>query len=498
MENLTSQKIQPWTRKDAVLNVVVYVLNFILLGLMFLGAIYLGSQNETTFSIAQFFANPKSVISFFVLLALAIMFMALYFIFEESDFVKSASNTEMLFLIIEVSLLVIFVCGNFINPFIRPLALAAILTLFLTNTKTAVFVNIVTSIIIFLFDAYGGSFISGERTEQIYFMFLGISSGIISVYVLNNVYSRLKIILMSFLVSIPTVLYILLPFVAGGNPTTILTSVLYGAVSGPMSVVALMILLPIFEGIFRKVSCFKYSELTDHKAKLVRKMIIEAPGTFNHSIIVSNVAEACATAIGEDALFARTCAYYHDIGKLRRPEFFKENQGEGFNPHDDITPELSANIIKSHGVDGYKLIKKNRLPLKIADVCLQHHGTMPIIYFYDKAKKYTDGEVDILQYCYPGPKPQNKISAIIMIADASEAASRTLKDRSRESVGNVVKKCIKDRMQLGQFEECEITLKELNIIENTVINTLTGVYHDRIKYPKMNIKDIEGQLEEEL
>jgi putative nucleotidyltransferase with HDIG domain len=246
-------------------------------------------------------------------------------------------------------------------------------------------------------------------------------------------------------------------------------------------------LLPIFETLFKKVSYFKYAELTDHRAKLIRKMIQQAPGTFNHSIVVSNIAEACATAIGEDALLARTCAYYHDVGKLRRPEFFTENQADGNNPHDDLTPELSANIIKSHTQDGYQLIMKNRLPKEIADVSVQHHGTLPILYFYNKAKTFTDGDVDITQYCYAGPKPQSKIATIIMIADSCEAATRTLQDRSRENVKSVVRKIVNDRMALGQFEECEITLKELNIIIHTVVNSLTGVYHSRIEYPKVNL-----------
>ena len=197
------------------------------------------------------------------------------------------------------------------------------------------------------------------------------------------------------------------------------------------------------------------------------------------------------TAIGEDALLARTCAYYHDIGKLRRPEFFKENQADATNPHDELTPELSSNIVKSHTLDGYNLIIKNRLPKEIADICLEHHGTMPMLFFYAKAKKFTDGEVDINQYCYNGPKPQTKIAAIIMIADGCEAAVRTLQDRSREKVDELVRKIVADRMKLGQFDECEITLKEINIIIHTVVNNLTGIYHNRIEYPKVVIDGTE-------
>jgi putative nucleotidyltransferase with HDIG domain len=269
-----------------------------------------------------------------------------------------------------------------------------------------------------------------------------------------------------------------------------LVSIICAVFSGPLAATIFTLLLPIFEAIFKKVSHFKYSELTDHKATLIKKLIKNAPGTFNHSIVVSNIAEACAAAIDEDSLLARTCAYYHDIGKLRRPEFFKENQTDGINPHDDLTPELSTNIIRSHAQDGYQLVLKHGLPKEIADVCLEHHGTLPILYFYNKAKKFTDGEVDVKQYCYAGPKPQSKIAAIVMIADGCEAVIRTLKDRSRENVLKTVNKIIDDRMDLGQFDECEITIKELDIIAETIVNNCTGIYHSRVKYPKIKLTDI--------
>jgi putative nucleotidyltransferase with HDIG domain len=313
-----------------------------------------------------------------------------------------------------------------------------------------------------------------------------------AIFCMDKVYSRIRLLTMSLVVTLPTVLCLAMMVINNSKVNT-WEALISGFCSGPIAVVAFMVLLPVFEAMFTKVSNFKLAELTDHKAKLIRKMIQQAPGTFNHAIVVSNIAEACAIAINEDALLARTCAYYHDIGKLRRPEFFKENQADGFNPHDDLTPELSANIIKSHAQDGYNLVLKNRLPKVIADVCSEHHGTMPIMYFYGKAKKFTDGEVDIAQYCYPGPKPKTKIAAIIMIADGCEAAARALQDRSRENVKKVVRKIVNERMEMGQFEDCEITLKEINIIVHTVVNNLTGIYHSRIEYPKVNLDGIKVQ-----
>ena len=478
MKNNTSQKVLSWGTKDYVSNVITFVANVLVIALLFVAAVQFG-----TIDFNEYFKNLGSFMNFLVMLLLAVGVMALYFAFEDRDFMKNAVNIEMLFLILELSLIICFAVGRYINIYLRPLALVSVMTLFLTNRRTAIFMNFIYCVIIFLFDAFSGTTFSVGNYPA---LLMGFTSGMLAIFCLDKVNSRIKILVMSLIVSLPTLLCVAMTVIENGSDNVIV-DLICGASSGPLIVSAFLILLPIFESAFKKVSYFKYAELNDHKSKLIRKMIQHAPGTFNHSLVVSNIAEACATAIGEDALLARTCAYYHDMGKLRRPEFFTENQADGVNPHDDLTPELSANIIKSHPLDGYNLIIKNRLPKEIADVAVQHHGTMPILYFYNKAKTFTDGDVDITQYCYQGPKPQTKIAAIVMIADSAEAAARTLKERSRENVKAVVRKIVNERMALGQFEECEITLKELNIIMHTVVNNLTGVYHSRIEYPKVNL-----------
>ena len=480
MGKTKSQKILSWETKDIVLVAVTYILNLIVIGALFLAAV------ELTDGIGSYFSKVVTPIHFFILLSLVIAVMVFYFIFEEKNFLKVAANSEMLFLIIELSLIICFVTGEYVGIYLRPLALAAIMTLFLVNRRTAIFMNFIFCILVFLFDAFVGTSFSIDNYPA---LIMGFTSGIIATVCLDNVYSRLKLLIMSTIISVPTIICIAMSILANGTENAF-RDIICGAFSGPLAVAAFLLLLPIFEAMFKKVSSFKFSELTDHKSTIIRRIIEQAPGTFNHSIVVSNIAEACASAIGEDALLARTCAYYHDCGKLRQPEFFKENQADGYNPHDDLTPELSANIIKSHTQDGYNLIMKHRLPKVIADVCVEHHGTLPILYFYGKAKKFTDGEVDIAQYCYPGPKPRTKIAAIIMIADGCEAAARSLQDRSRENVKKVVRQIVNERMELGQFEDCEITLKELNIIIHTIVNNLTGIYHSRIEYPKVNLDGI--------
>ena len=491
-KKLTCEKILKWTVKDKVQNFVVYVANAIIIIGIFLLMVHVNAiRGGSTFE--AFFQNPNKIIETMVFVVLCIGITAVYIYFEDRNFMKDAKNSEMIFLVLEISLLVCYAFGKFVNIYLRPLPLCALTVMFLTGRKNAVFINAIFSIIMFLADNLMDN-LSGATLYSA--LLIGFSAGVVALYCMSKVYSRIRLIYLSAIISLPTLVCALLLLAEGGWDGYV-TSLICAACSGPLTVAIFIVFLPIYESIFKKVSCFKLAELTDHKAKLIRRLINEAPGTFNHSIVVSNIAEACATAIDEDALLARTCAYYHDIGKLRRPEYFGENQSDGVNPHNDLTPELSTNIIKSHTQDGYNLVLKNRLPVEIADVCLQHHGTLPILYFYNKAKKFTDGEVDINQFCYGGPKPQTKIAAIIMIADGCEAAARTLKDRSRENVAEVVRKIVSDRMELGQFDECEITLKELDIIIHTVVNNLTGIYHSRVKYPKVSFEGINFNKEEE-
>lgn len=484
MAQTKSEKILPWTTKNYVLNAVTYVLNIVLIAGLFLLLVYVNGHTGGE-SFGEYIQNLTTLMHFIILLILTIAIMFVYFYFEDKNFLRSAANSEMLFLIIEFAIVTCFL-SDMLNGYLRPLALVAVLTLFLTNRRTAIFMNVIFFLLIFLFDSFAQTtFNFGNYPALI----MGFSSGVIATLCMDKVYSRLKLLIMSFLICLPSLVCVAMTVIEHGGDSVLLDLVC-SILSGPLAVAVFMVLLPVFEAWFKKVSCFKFSELIEHNSKLIKKMIKQAPGTFNHSIVVSNIAEACAVAIGEDGLLARTCAYYHDIGKLRRPEFFKENQADGVNPHDDLTPELSANIIKSHTQDGYDLIMKSRLPKEIADICREHHGTLPILYFYGKAQKFTDGKVDISQYSYPGPKPSTKIAAIIMIADGCEAAARTLQDRSRENVKSVVRKIVNERMQLGQFDDCEITLKEINIIVHTVVNHLTGVYHSRIEYPKVSLEGL--------
>ncbi|MCL2599435.1 MAG: HDIG domain-containing protein [Firmicutes bacterium] len=248
------------------------------------------------------------------------------------------------------------------------------------------------------------------------------------------------------------------------------------------SIVAGLLLHPILEFAFNLVTNTRLVELSDHSNPLIKRLMEEAPGTFNHSMAVANFAEVCAKAIGENPYMARAAAYYHDMGKLINPRFFKENQGD-INPHDELLPEQSAEIIRNHAKDGVEMALRAHVPREVAEVAEQHHGTLHIAVFYHKAKQLTDREVDIKEYSYSGQTPKTKIAAIIMICDASEAAIRAMPNPDGEKVNELLKKIIEQRITSGQFADCDITMRDLDTIRNTIINIYGGVFHQRVAYP---------------
>ena len=483
-----SKKLIPWTKKNYVVSILHFVMHAILLAVLVVGFVALDNYGdggvEGFFAQTHKFTNYIYTVIFIVLICLS---MYLYLYAEFRDFLLKAKNIALVFVILEVSLIIYMVMGRYVSVYARPAALFALLVLLLINKRCALFMNFLFCLMTFIIDI----FVSFDLSENTATASLVISacSSVLAIYLVDGIGSRIKVFFTGFLIAIPIVICSSLSFLINTETENTLTSVLlvalYGFIGGLTSVVFMMAILPVFEWAFNVLTDYRLAEITDHKSKLIKRMIEDAGGTFNHSTVVAQLAENCATAIGENSLLARACAYYHDIGKLKQPIYFTENQ-HGYNPHDDLTPELSTEIIRSHTKDGYDLIRKYHLPQILADVALEHHGTLPIQYFYAKAQKFTDGEVDINDFCYHGPKPNTKIAAIIMIADGCEAAVRAQADRSREKGEKIVGRIIDDRMKKEQFSDCEITMREIDIIEDALVNALSGVYHDRIKYPKLN------------
>lgn len=265
---------------------------------------------------------------------------------------------------------------------------------------------------------------------------------------------------------------------------------LYGITSGVMSGVLATGMLPLFEALFGVVTPIKLLELANPHQPLLRRLLIEAPGTYHHSVVVANLAEAAAQAVGGDPLLARVGAYYHDVGKMKRPYFFVENQFSGENPHDKMSPSLSVLILGSHVRDGVELAREAKLPASIIDFIREHHGTTFISYFYTRvAENGKQEKVPEEDFRYDGPRPRRKETAIVMLADSAEGAVRALLKPTPGRIDSVVRRIIRDRLDDHQLDECDLTFKELDVIASTFVRVLTGFFHPRLEYPEAVIRE---------
>jgi cyclic-di-AMP phosphodiesterase PgpH len=246
-------------------------------------------------------------------------------------------------------------------------------------------------------------------------------------------------------------------------------------------------LLPVIESVFDYTTDIKLLELANLEHPLLGDMMLNAPGTYHHSIVVGNLSKAAAEAIGAHPLLTRVASYYHDIGKLKMPHYYIENRIAGGDAHADITPSMSALIIMSHVKEGVELAKEYRLGRRLTAIIKEHHGTSLVSYFYSKAKEQEDPSLHVIEekdFRYPGPKPQTKEAGIIMLADAVEAASRVLDDPTPKRIELHVQRIIEQIFLDGQLDECELTLKDLYAIQRSFINILLGIFHHRIEYPE--------------
>jgi hypothetical protein len=268
----------------------------------------------------------------------------------------------------------------------------------------------------------------------------------------------------------------------------------FGLVGGILCAGIVTGTISLVESLFKYTTDIKLLELANLNTPLLRELMIQAPGTYHHSIIVGNLVESAAEAINANPLLARVAAYYHDIGKIRKPFYFIENLGNQENKHDKLAPSMSALILMSHVKDGVEIARENKIGEPLVEIIRQHHGTFLIKYFYDKAKSKEDNEerqVDERDYRYPGPKPQTREAALIMLADAVEAASRTLADPTPARIRGMVQKIINNIFIDGQLDECELTLKDLHKIAKSFNRILGGIFHQRIEYPEPAFKERE-------
>lgn len=429
--------------------------------------------------------KPLLGLLIFVLIAMGLL-LAVISRSQKDDKNKTAELLVMMAVIaISLSLmnLLYAVSENFdlVISFLFPTALAGMLVRLLVSERAAVFVTVLLSAAagIMLQSGYSASL---QVDVALYILFGGLTA----IYLIDRDGGRGRLLQISLAVAGANVLFVAFYLLIGQtqyNWSEIGFYFTAAVVSGLLSGALAIGLLPFFESAFGMLSAMRLIELSNPNHPLLKKILMETPGTYHHSLMVANLADASCEAIGANGLLARVGCYYHDIGKTKQPQFFIENQVNVENPHDRLPPEKSRDIILAHGVQGARILKKYKMPKEIVDVAAQHHGTSLLKFFYYKAKE-TDPDTKEESYRYVGPKPQTKEIAIICIADSLEAAVRSMKEPTSEKIKKLVESIVEDKLKDGQFEECDISLKELKKVKAVMCETLNGIFHSRIEYPK--------------
>jgi len=355
-----------------------------------------------------------------------------------------------------------------------PVAAGAMLVRIMLSSEMALFYAISASVITSLL-------LSGGPFMALYYMI----GGIIGAHSVARCTQRTTLIKGGLWVGAANLFMVLLERMMGGQEIGLGTAVdmVIGLSGGLTAGVAVVGITPIVEYIFGYTTDIKLLELANLDHPLLKEMMLKAPGTYHHSMVVGNLVEAAAKAIGVNPLLARVSAYYHDIGKITKPQYFVENQMDGANRHAKLTPTMSSLILISHVKEGVDLARKYRLGNRIIDVIRQHHGTRLITYFYQKARE-NHQEVNEDEFRYLGPKPQTREAGLVMLADAVEAASRAMEHPTPARIKGLVERVINDIFIDGQLDECELTLKDLHEIAKSFNVILNAVYHPRIKYPE--------------
>ncbi|MEA1960329.1 MAG: HDIG domain-containing protein [Bacillota bacterium] len=365
---------------------------------------------------------------------------------------------------------------NAMTGYLAPVAAGSMLIAILIDSRLAYFLTMMMAL-------YTGLLTSGN---QIPFVIVAFFGGIVGVYRVSRLSQTSDLAKSGLIIAGTNVATILTLMLMAGTITlrSALMGSLLGIISGILSAVLMIGALPYLETAFGITSMIKLLELSNPNHELLKRLILEAPGTYHHSLMVGNLAEATAESIGANPLLVRVGAYYHDIGKIKRPEYFIENQ-RGFNPHEKIAPALSALIVTSHVKEGLELAREVRLPEVITDFISGHHGTSMTKYFYRQAVE-EDGTQNVNEetFRYEGPKPHSKEVALVMLADSVEAAVRSLPELSVDKVREMVRKIINDKLNEGQLEECDLTFRDLDVIARNFCKVLEGVYHKRIEYPE--------------
>jgi putative nucleotidyltransferase with HDIG domain len=365
-------------------------------------------------------------------------------------------------------------------PYVAPTALAPLIVAILIDAGSGIFMALLISIFT--------GVIYGNRLDLLVLTFL---ASMVAIFFCRDARRRSRVVYAGGAGGLTIAAFAALVGIANQTPTdTLLREMSAGLVTGLLTGIAVVGLLPVLESFFKHTTDITLLELTDYNHPLLRRMQLEAPGTLHHSLVVAQLSENACNAIGANPLLARVCALFHDIGKTINPGYFTENQRDRANPHDQQDPVVSARIVKQHVADGVDLANKHRLPRAVVDVIRQHHGTTLVRYFYQRAvtasrPPFADAEpppVPEAEYRYEGPRPQFKESAVISLADAVEAASRSLRSTTPEQLDQIISRIFKDRIADGQLDEAPLTFEDIAKTKNSFTFTLLNMLHSRVAY----------------
>ncbi|MFC1646579.1 HD family phosphohydrolase [Candidatus Omnitrophota bacterium] len=416
-----------------------------------------------------------------VFLIFLLISVFIYLKITEFKKVKKTNIIHLSFLfLIGLSCAVFFERYTNFSPYYIPIPAIAMLTVILfSSLELALLISFCLSVFV--------GFIFQGDLYLVSIIFLGSMTGVFFVY---NIRQRYKLIQAGISVSLLMVLCLAIISYrreVGLMSFSSMPNAIPACMNGILSAIVVAGVLPIFEFLFKVVTNISLLELSDFNHPLLKRLVLEAPGTYHHSLLVGNLSEIAAEAINANSLLARVGAYYHDIGKLEKPEYFSENQDRSLSRHEQLKASMSKLVIINHVKDGMSLARKHKLNSAIQEFIEQHHGTSLVFYFYRRALAESKTKEDVKEevFRYTGPKPQTKEAAIVLLADSVEAACRALEAPNAQRIEEVVHTIINNKFIDGQLEECDLTLKDLDKIDKTFIHILSAIYHSRVEYPEI-------------
>lgn len=429
--------------------------------------------------------NTSIYLYVYIVLAMFVgIIMFLQYNYIDRNYSEIFKNTKKITLISVINLMTLVFARTIglVSPFLIPFACAPILLTLLINYKISIVISILNVIVI--------SIATGFDAQV---MMLGVISSILGATLLKKMQQRNELLYSTLYLSIVGVIItVSTGILISSNLREVLIKSGITFIGGVLSGIFALGILPFLEGTFNEVTTLKLLELSNPNHPLLKKLLMEAPGTYHHSMLVANLAEMASEEVGANSVIVRIGSYYHDVGKTERPYFFGENQMGGENPHNHMTPNLSAKIIISHVKDGIELARKYNLPKVIQDIIGEHHGTTLVKYFYYTMKNNSENPEEVKEedYRYPGPIPNSKEAGIIMLADSVEAAVRSIKEPSEDKIKEMINNIISDKLSCGQLNDCNLTIKDIEKIKKCFLTALNGIYHHRIEYPKEKIKSL--------